>query len=300
MKKMRLTLLTLLTAAAIAASVGCASDKTTPSNPAYTKLAFHSDRTVSPATNLFLMNLDGTGVTPVPFSNTSVYSPSNSADLTTIGFESMGNYWVSNASGSTQTQLVNAGAGFAIRVAPNGKKLLLNTVNSVTMEYNLWIMNVDGTGGLDLTPTVPAGMSNCYIGSFSPDSTKIVMNCSGSSLSGIYTINPDGTGLATVITQSGFVDTPAFTPDGSKILFISYILTGASSYGIVSVNPDGSNLAVLANGPYELEILNSSLFYTLYDSVSGNYSIYKANLDGTGAVALTDGTTSDYLGISTD
>jgi hypothetical protein len=91
MKKTRLTLLTLLTAAAIAGTVGCASDKTS-SLSTYTKLACHSNRTVSPATDLFLMNLDGSGVTPVPFSNSSLYSPSSIADLTTIVFESLGNY----------------------------------------------------------------------------------------------------------------------------------------------------------------------------------------------------------------
>jgi hypothetical protein len=54
------------------------------------------------------------------------------------------------------------------------------------------------------------------------------------------------------------------------------------------------------NGPYELEILNSSLYYTFYDPVAANNRIYKANLDGTGAVALTDGTSGDALDISTD
>jgi Tol biopolymer transport system component len=279
--------------------VGCGSDQTTPLNPAYTKLAFYSNRTVSPTNSLFLMNLDGSGVTPVPF-NGGIYSPSTSADLSTIGFNSVSNYWVSNVAGSSQTQLSGAGTGFAIRVAPNGKKLIFNTPNGVTSQYNLWIVNVDGTGSLNLNSTMPTGMTACYTGSFSADSTKIVMNCGGPSLSGIYTINPDGTGLATVITQSQFVDTPGFTPDGTKILFISYILTGAQSYGIVSVNPDGSNLAVLVNGPWELEILNSSLYYTFYDSVAANNRIYKANLDGTGAVAITAGTSSDALDIATD
>jgi|SRR5450432_1577858 TolB protein len=143
-------------------------------------------------------------------------------------------------------------------------------------------------------------MTACYTGSFSADSSKIVMNCGGPSLSGIYTINPDGTGLATVITQSQFVDTPGFTPDGTKILFVSYVLTGASSYGIVSVNTDGSDLAVLVNSAAEVEILNSNLYYTLLDSTSGNFRIYKANLDGTGAVALTDGSSSDLLALATD
>ena len=294
MNKTHVRLLIAMTLAMIATILGCDAG---PGVPTYTKLAFNSDRKVNPVTNLFLMNLDGSNVTPVPF-NGGDYSPSSSADLTTIAFDSGANYWVSNASGSTQTQLVTGG-GFAIRVSPDGKKLLFNSQNTVTNSYNLWIANVDGTGALDLTSTSPAGMG-CYTGSFSADSSKIVMSCSGASTSGIYTIRPDGTGLATVITQSEFVDTPGFAPDGKKILFVSYSLTGPSTTGIVSVNLDGSNLTVLVNDAFEMEILNSNLYYTLFDPVATNDRIYKANLDGTGAVALTDGSSSDSLALSTD
>lgn len=299
MKKSQLiTLLIVLTLAAVS-TVGCGVGASTPTGPTFTKLAFYSSRTVSPATNLFLMNLDGSSVTPVPFTG-SIYSPSTSADLKTIGFDSSSNYWVSNADGSTQTQLTGNGTGFSIRVSPDGKKLISNKQDSVTNAYHLWITNVDGSGALDLTSTMPPGMVQCYGGSFSADSSKIAMNCQGNSSSGIFTIKPDGSGVATVVTQNQFVDTPAFTPDGSKILFVSYSLTGSSSYGIVSVNPDGSNLVVLVNGSYELEVLNSNLYYTLFDSTAGSYRIYKSNLDGTAAVALTDGSSNNYLALSTD
>ena len=43
-------------------------------------------RTVSPATNLFLMNLGWFECIPVPFTG-GIYSPSTSADLKTIGFD---------------------------------------------------------------------------------------------------------------------------------------------------------------------------------------------------------------------
>jgi len=295
MKKAQLTLLAALTLATVAVTGGCGDSGT----PAFTRLAFTSNRTVNPATNLFLMNLDGSNVTPVPFTG-GIYSPSSSADLKTIAFDASGNYWVSNASGSVQTQLSTASTGYAIRVAPNGKKLIFNGQDSVTNAYHVWIANVDGTGALDLNSTLPSGMTACYTGSFSADSAKIVMSCQGQTTDGIYTIKPDGTGLAMVTTQTQFVDTPGFTPDGKKILFVSYALAGQPSYGIVSVNLDGSGLAVLVAGSYELEVLNSNLYYTLYDSVAGNARIYKANLDGTGAVALTDGSSYDSLSLSTD
>lgn len=296
MKKTVLCLLTATTLAMIAVTLGCSN----AGNPAYTKLVFFSNRTVSPATNLFLMNLDGSGITPVPFTGGGIYSPSSSADLKTIAFDSFGNYWVSNASGSTQAQLSGASTGFAIRVSPDGKKLIFNAQDSVTNAYHLWIANGDGTGALDLNSTLPTGMTACYTGSFSADSAKIVMSCQGQTMTGIYTIKPDGTGLATVTTQSQFLDTPGFTPDGKKVLFVDYGLTGPPTVGIVSVNLDGSGLTVLVGNAYELEILNSTLYYTIYDSVAGNNRIYKANLDGTGAVALTDGSSNDLLALSTD
>lgn len=297
MKKTQLCLLMAMTWAAVAVTVGCDDGPVKANVPVYTKLAFYSNRTVNPATNLFLMDLDGSNVTPVPFTG-GVYSTSNSADLATIAFDASGNYWVSNASGSAQAQLANAGTGFAIRVSPDGKKVLFNVQGNVG--YDLWIANVDGTGPLDLSSTPPSGMNSCYTGSFSADSSKIVMNCGGPSTSGVYTINPDGSGLATVITQSQFVDTPGFTPDGKKILFVSYSLTGPSTTGIVSVSLDGSNLTVLVNDAFELEILNSTLYYTLYDTTANNDRIYKSNLDGTGAVALTDGSSGDSLSLATD
>lgn len=296
MKKTQLCWLMALTWAVIAVTVGCDHG---PGTPTYTKLAFFSDRKINPVTNLFLMNLDGSNVTPVPF-NGGIYSPSSSADLMTIAFDGGGTYWVSNASGSAQTQLASLGVGFAIRVSPDGKKLIFNSQDSVTNAYHLWIANVDGTGALDLSSPMPTGMDACYTGSFSGDSTKIVMSCQGPSGAGIFTIKPDGTGLATVITEDQFVDTPGFTPDGKKILYVSYSLTGPSTTGIVSVNLDGSNLTVLVNDAFELEILNSNLYYTLFDPVAVNNRIYKANLDGTGAVALTDGSSGDSLSLSTD
>jgi Tol biopolymer transport system component len=295
MRKPHVCLLIAISLATIATTLGCSN----AGNPTYTKLAFNSDRKVNPVTNLFLMNLDGSNVTPVPFNN-GIYSPSSSADLTTIAFDSAGSYWVSNASGSAQTQLANAGSGFAIRVAPNGKKLILMAADPVSGAQHVWVMNVDGTGSLDLNSTFPSGINACFTGSFSADSAKIVMSCTGPVLSGIYTIKPDGTGLATVTTQGNFVDTPGFTPDGKKILFVSYSLTGPSTTGIVSVNLDGSGLTVLVNGAFEMEILNSNLYYTLFDPVATNDRIFKSNLDGTGAVALTDGSSSDSLSLSTD
>lgn len=326
MKKQHITLLILL-ALATAITVGCGDSR---SIPTFSKLPFESDRTVDPSTELFVMNLDGSSVTPVPFDLGGIYSPSISADFKTVAFTSAGEVWVSNADGSSQTQLTsNSDSDFwtyFAKISPDGKKIVFGLWDGST--YTFWIMNVDGTGKTNLTATLPDGMSGCYSGSFSADSLQIAFACYGDSTDGLYLINPDGTHMSTVTTQSAFLDTPMFSPDGKQILFVSFgFVPGAShrpsfnsarthsfarshghitpggvnpQQGVVSVNLDGSNATLVVPGCYEAEILNSTLYYTLYDSDLGLSQIWKANLDGTGAVSVSDGTADDWIALSSD
>src|SRR5207237_8665044 len=107
-----------------------------------------------------------------------------------------------------------------------------------------------------------------------------------------------------VYTQDQYSDTPAFSPDGKKILFASWGIPApagqhrtttptrlrahrfaqniAPSFtnGIVSIDLDGSNLTVVAMGAYESEVINATLYYSLWNSVLGASQIYSCNLDG--------------------
>ena len=297
MKKLQvLILLSVLTLAAVS-SVGCGVSSSTQQsvNPVFTKLAFLSSRPASPSTNLFLMNLDGSIVTPGPTAIGGVYTPSVSADLKTIAYVLNGIVWTGKVDGSNQTQLITTGNTFAVKLSPDGKKIAFNQQDATTHAYNLWIMNVDGSSPLNLTATMPAGMSECYGGSFSADGSKIAMNCEGVSAYGVYVIHSDGTGLTTVANPTNFPDTPVFTPDGTKILFV---LEG-QSLGVFSMNLDDSNQVSIAPNGYEAVVLNSILYYSVTDATLGVRRIYTSNLDGTNAVALTDGTSDNFLGTAT-
>jgi Tol biopolymer transport system component len=301
MKRTRLTLLVSLTLTAILSTVGCGVGSSAPqTNPVFTKLLFDSSRSVSPATNLFVMGMDGSNLTPVALVNNGVYQPSISADAKTIVFDYSGNVWTQNVATSVQTQLTTDQDTYATRISPDGKKIVFNHYDPVATTESVWIMNVDGTGKTNLTSTFPAGMTGCWSGNFSADSAKIVMACYGNSMDGLYTIKADGTGLATVLTQNSFLDTPAFSPDGTKIVFVNFNLTGSVTFGVVSVNLDGTNQAVIALGSYESEVLNSSVYYSFYDTTLSNNRIYKCDLDGSNATPITDGSAQDYLALSTD
>jgi Tol biopolymer transport system component len=293
--RLQFALVSLVTLAAIACTLGCGSTST-PANPTFTQMAFWSDRTGSDAGGMWVMNLDGTSPTLVPFTQTSgnVYGPSMSAGGSSVIFVAGSNLWTSNMSGSTQTQLPMTGTNaYIARMSPDGKHVVASeTVNS---HDNLFVMNLDGSSPVNLTTTFPAGMTDCYSASFSADSTKIVFQCYSNSLNGLYTINLDGTGLTTVYTTAAFyIDTPAFSPDGKTIFFINC----DGTYTLNSIPVTGGDPAVLITGSesiQQLQVYNSNLYYTVYDDSVGKYRIFQANLDGTGSVAITDGTANNEL-----
>ena len=328
MKKRQLTLLTLLVVAA-AMTVGCGSN----SVPTFNQLAFISSRTVTPTTPLFVMKLDGSSLTPVASSSSSVWTPSTSADLKTVVFTSGGNVWSSNASGSTQTQLTTfdnqSTWAFETRISPDGKQIAYTIYDNSVGNDTVWIMKADGSAAVNLNATLPTGTNGCYSASFSADSSKVVYACYSNSSSytyGLYVAKTDGTSVTSVTgQQSYFMDTPAFSPDGKQIYFVQFFGCCAAKQavpglnrthtprshaappsigtsGITSVNLDGSNATVVVPGSSlrDVEILNSTLYYTFDDTNLNLWQIHKSNLDGTGDVSISDGTANDYLGVSTD
>ena len=279
-------------------TVGCGTS--TIAIPKFTKVAFISTRSVNPPTSMFTSNLDGTNVTPIPFSTTNVQNLSSSADGKTVTFVAYiaGSYslWIGNSDGTGQKQLTTPGNIYWARLSPNGKQI----VYSDNMNH-ISIMSADGTGFLDLTPTLPTNMMRCYEPSFSADSSQVVFGCYGSAMYGIYTVKTDGSGTKTVeVRGNKTVDYPFFTPDGKKIIFVGNSFAVAAThnqainpYSVGSVNIDGTGETVLVTNANEAVVMNSSLYYATGNNCSRQ--IFKANLDGTTPVAVTDGKSNDDL-----
>ena len=285
-----LFLLTLLTPIA-ALITGCGDSNSAV--PQFTQMVFLSDRTVAPPTALFIQKLDGTGVTPVPSTAGNPYYISVSADATKVALYISGDAWVQNADGSGALQLTTTGNNDFVRISPDGKKVVVIDGSPTHVS----IIGVDGTGRLDLTPTLPASMTACYSAAFSADSKQIAFVCEGSSVYGIYTVNADGTGTATVSdTRTVWTDLPSFSPDNKKIFFIGQ--GQGENDDFESVNLDGSGGTVILPDTYEAVILNSSVYYTFYSTQLSLYQVYKAGLDGSSPISLSDGLHEDYLGLA--
>jgi len=108
----------------------------------------------------------------------------------------------------------------------------------------------------------------------------------------IYAINPDGTGLRRLTDDPGEDRDPAWSPDGSRIVFSSN--RGGGPYDLYVMNADGSNVSRLVNRP---DFYDANPAWSLdghhiaFESMAvadGNAEIYVMNADGSGVIALTN------------
>jgi WD40 repeat protein len=111
----------------------------------------------------------------------------------------------------------------------------------------------------------------------------------------IYEMNGDGSGLINLTNNSSDDDLPAWSPDGSRIVFCT---TRDGNYEIYSMNADGSDKTNLSDSP--LEDCSSSWSpdgtqIAFASNRDGNNEIYVMNADGSGKTRLIDNPAFDIF-----
>lgn len=100
--------------------------------------------------------------------------------------------------------------------SPDGKQLAFESYR--TDDLDIWRINADGTGLINLTPDEPA---YDYGPKWSPDGTRIAFTSWAPGHKQVFTIDADGKNL-TNISNSEFSDEqPAWSPDGEQLAFVS-------------------------------------------------------------------------------
>lgn len=147
--------------------------------------------------------------------------------------------------------------------------------------YDVYVMNVDGSGIVNLT-TSPADVSSGssqYSPQWSPDGTELLYN----GADGTYLMNPDGSDPTKVANAYNGV----WSPDGSRIVFSgkdrSLYTVGEDGTGLIRVVP-----AANANGGGESPAWSrDGTKIAFVRTLDQTFALYSVNADGTGLRLIT-------------
>ena len=274
------------------------------------RIAFTSDRGGCP--NIYAMNPDGTGTVELTsigycgeYANGAAWSP----DGMKIAYDVTPTVWwvgrvpwivLMNADGSQPITLVRDTLFGREEAAwsPDGAKIAGTNWGLICSirggcgpgpgNPQIFAVNADGSGFRILvshghTPSwSPDGTQLAFADHYNPDHTVNLID------DDIYVMNADGTGVTNLTNSPGSDDSPAWSPDGTRIAFRS---NRSGYYDLYVMNPDGSGVTRLTadtatEGRPAWSRDGTKLAFA--SNKDGDNEIYVMNADGTAAIKLTD------------
>lgn len=158
--------------------------------------------------------------------------------------------WTVSASGQsprklTTTPTTDAGPTWSVlpHFSPDGTRIVYASTKSGSSQ--IWIMNADGSDPKQLTSGLGPEFPDANAPRFSPDGSRVVFWAGFETKYGeIWTAKPDGTDAKQLTNQPGTIssDNPAWSPDGSKLLFDT---NRAGAAQIWVMNADGMDQRML-------------------------------------------------------
>jgi dipeptidyl aminopeptidase/acylaminoacyl peptidase len=183
---------------------------------------------------------------------------------------------VADADGANE-QILAASSESGPAWRPDGEKILFTASRGGTP--GLFTIDADGTGETRLTSTLAADPD------YAPGGSIAFIGATND----VYTANGDGSGVTNLTNgvPSSVNESPAFSPDGSKIAFAA---TGPVGGEIYVMKADGSEKTRLTNtAAFETDPVwspDGKITFARRDAGGTDFDLFTMNADGTGQARL--------------
>jgi Tol biopolymer transport system component/serine/threonine protein kinase len=259
-----------------------ASPTATP--PTGGRLLFVSLLTGQP--NIYFMNGDGSGVTPLTSAGSN-QNPTWSLAAQRIAFESTrdGNrqIYLMHLDGSSQTRLTNNSAADISPVwSPDGAHLAF--VSNRDGNPEIYIMNADGSAQTRLTNNSASDTSPAW----SPDSTRLAFVTDRDGNPEIYMMNADGSSQTRLTNDAVAESDPAWAPNGAWLAYVRDV--GAQSEIYLTTANGAGQLRLTNNSAADTQPVwaSNSSRLAFVSERDGNPEIYTMLADGSAQTRLTN------------
>jgi serine/threonine protein kinase/Tol biopolymer transport system component/predicted DsbA family dithiol-disulfide isomerase len=235
------------------------------------RIAFMGPFGQSNVLQAYIINADGTGLTPLTEDLGEGYFPNLSPDgnrvLVIANTTVDPDIFVIDVTSGESTNLTNT-PGFDNQPvwSPDGSQIAFVT-DREGGDVDIWVMNADGTESRRVARTA----GDDKLGSWSPDSKQIVYSNVDENGESLSIINVES-GETSPLTEggSGVDSAPTWSPDGSTIAYHSS--PNASAFPLVyTIKPDGTNREQISHnsGPSLFPIWSPDSQWLVFTSIVG-------------------------------